>query len=181
MTAASEQEFRDLSGGGTGDGFSEIIPVRISLMLLVQMRAAPQPLKSVQKPKPEPDPERFLSAGVRGAAPFLLHISLISSLMDCPGPGSVSGELHSARLWFIPGGMSRLPPIPAFSPSCAQSSLARGNKTASSPSRSVKPTLLGSETAEGRWFAAHCIPLFVTPGLQPSRGVATGKKESFVH
>lgn len=77
-------------------------------MLLVQLRAAPQPLKSVQKP--EPEPERFLSARVRGAAPFLLHISLISSLMDCPGPGSVSGELHSARLWFIPGGMSRLPP-----------------------------------------------------------------------
>lgn len=120
-------------------------------MLLFQIRAALQQLKSVQKPELER---------------FLLQISLISSLMDCPGPGSVSGELHSARPWFFPQGMSqhRPPPIPVLSPSCAKSSLARGNKTASSPSHSMKPTSLSSDRAEGRQFAARCIPLFMTPG-----------------
>lgn len=70
-------------------------------MLLFQIRAALQQLKSVQKP----ELERFLH-----------QISLISSLMDCPGPGSVSGELHSARPWFFPQGMSQhRPPQSQFS------------------------------------------------------------------
>lgn len=46
---AAEPELRDLSRGG--GGFGEIIPVRISFMLQVQIRAALQQLKSVQKPE----------------------------------------------------------------------------------------------------------------------------------
>lgn len=79
-------------------------------MLLVQIRAAQLQLKSDQAL------DGVLSAGDRGANPFVLQISLISSLMDCPVPGSVSGELHSARPHFFPQPLGwASPPIPVFS------------------------------------------------------------------
>lgn len=37
--------------------------------------------------------------------PFVLQISLISLLMDCPVPGSVSGGLHATHPHFFPSGI----------------------------------------------------------------------------
>lgn len=62
-TGAAELELRQPQiSAGVEEGFCEIIPVRISLMLLVQIRAALQQLKSDQKPQPQRQRRRSLCA-----------------------------------------------------------------------------------------------------------------------
>lgn len=69
---------------------SEIILLRISLILRVLIRALLEWLKSGQSVAAEAAASVLL-AGVRAAGPCVLQISLISLLMDCPAPASVSG------------------------------------------------------------------------------------------
>lgn len=90
----------DLSRGG-----SEIILVRISLILLVLIRALLEQLKSGQSVAVEAV-ALVLLAGFGGAGPCVLQISLISLLMDWPAPGSVSGWVQA------------IPPLPCPSGTC---------------------------------------------------------------
>lgn len=78
----------DLSRGG-----SEIIRVRISLILWVLIRALLEYLKSGQSVAAEALALALL-VNLKGTCSCVLQISLISFLMDCPAPGSVSGWLH---------------------------------------------------------------------------------------
>lgn len=86
-------------------GCCEITLRRLSSELQILMRALLEKLKSGQSAPDEAESEAeavACLAGVRAAGPCVLQISLISSLMDCPAPRSVSrggvgggGVLHS--------------------------------------------------------------------------------------
>lgn len=143
-----------------GWGRSEIIPVRISLILGFLIRALLEWLKSGQSVAAEAVALALLAC-IR-AGPCVLQISLISLLMDCPAPGSVSGRgaSHSTPTSFSQGHaklgthfklpLHLLPPPPPPHPPLSPCSVLcwfqprlRGG-TPSVLSRSMEPTPLSS-------------------------------------
>lgn len=91
--------------------------------------------------------------------PSLLQISLISSLMDCPVHGFVSGGLRggwtSCHIFFL--SLSR-PPPGMFSALDVTSSLS--NPLSTPPTFRLNPRLYQASPAMGRASACHCtLPL----------------------
>lgn len=115
--------------------------------------------------------------------PSLLQISLISSLMDCPVHGFVSGGLRgwwtSCHIFFL---SLSLPPPGMFSALDVTSSLS--NPLSTPPTFRLNPRLSQASPAMGRASACHCtLPLCGLTWVPaqncsaPPVGSTHGKKE----